>query len=161
MSRERPRVPRTLVALSAIWDDYPPTIKNALAIRNAALVEGRCPDCGAAPTVVGEIDPGRSRTSYSSTSTTAMRSRTSRQDNCDRQPVPVRRGRSVSGFDLRIPDDFIDLVVARVVERLDVQERRQYLDSGEGCRAFAHVEDQVGQAVLRGDPDCRPDPGSP
>lgn len=44
---------RTLYVLPEIRDDDTPAHKNALAIRNACTVEGRCPCCG----TVGEITP--------------------------------------------------------------------------------------------------------
>lgn len=49
----RPRVPgmsakpRALLLLPSIPDDAPETLKNGLAIRNAATTSGVCPDCGA------------------------------------------------------------------------------------------------------------------
>jgi hypothetical protein len=53
VSRRRPRVPgtskRALALLPSIPDDLDPALKNALAIRNAATVQGVCPDCGAEP----------------------------------------------------------------------------------------------------------------
>lgn len=39
----------TLYVLPAIPDDAPDTVKNALAIRNAASANGVCPSCGATP----------------------------------------------------------------------------------------------------------------
>ena len=46
----RSRVPgtykRTLYVLPSIPDDLDEETKNALAIRNAASTNGRCPDCG-------------------------------------------------------------------------------------------------------------------
>lgn len=39
--------PRVLFVLPEIPDDAPTAFKNALAIRNACMTEGRCPDCGA------------------------------------------------------------------------------------------------------------------
>ena len=52
----RPRIPgtratRVLYVLPAIPDELDEATKDALAIRNACTVEGRCPDCGA----VGEL----------------------------------------------------------------------------------------------------------
>ncbi len=54
MSR-RSRVPgtRKLLVLPSIDDDLDEATKNALAIRNACAVEGRCPSCGA----VGIVHP--------------------------------------------------------------------------------------------------------
>ena len=53
MSRRRPRVPgttkNTLFVIPEIPDDAPSDVKNALAIRNTASVEGKCPSCGATP----------------------------------------------------------------------------------------------------------------
>jgi hypothetical protein len=49
---------RTLYVLPSIPDDAPAEFKNALAIRNAANVEMRCPDCGAEPYLVGRVAPG-------------------------------------------------------------------------------------------------------
>lgn len=54
----RPRIPgtratRVLYVLPAIPDDLAEATKDALAIRNACAVEGRCPDCG----TMGEIHP--------------------------------------------------------------------------------------------------------
>ncbi len=52
----RPRIPgtsskRALFLLPEIRDDDPPARKNAIAVRNACAIEGRCPCCK----VVGEI----------------------------------------------------------------------------------------------------------
>jgi len=54
----RPRIPgtrssRVLYILPTIPDELDDETKNALAIRNACSVEGRCPCCGA----LGEIEP--------------------------------------------------------------------------------------------------------
>jgi hypothetical protein len=38
---------RTLFVLPSIPDDLPVETKNAIAVRNACSVRGRCPDCGA------------------------------------------------------------------------------------------------------------------
>jgi hypothetical protein len=43
---------RTLFVLPTIPDGLSPALKNALAIRNACAVEGRCPCCG----VVAEVE---------------------------------------------------------------------------------------------------------
>jgi hypothetical protein len=52
---KRPRVPGTrrgvLYVLPPIPDDLEPAVKDALALRNAATTNGRCPSCGA----VGEL----------------------------------------------------------------------------------------------------------
>lgn len=53
----RPRIPgtrsgRALYVLPSIPDDLPEEVKDGLAIRNAASIEGRCPSCGAR----GEIE---------------------------------------------------------------------------------------------------------
>jgi hypothetical protein len=58
VSRRRPRIPgttrpRALYVLPAIPDDAPEQLKNALAIRNACAIEGRCPSCGARGELVG------------------------------------------------------------------------------------------------------------
>jgi hypothetical protein len=47
------RIPgtRTLYVLPEIRDDDPPARKNAMAVRNACAIEGRCPCCRA----VGEF----------------------------------------------------------------------------------------------------------
>ena len=55
--RRRPRVPGTrraptLYALPAISDELDEQTKNALALRNAATVEGRCPACGIEPELI-------------------------------------------------------------------------------------------------------------
>lgn len=42
---------RALAVLPSIPDDAPAEMKNALAIRNACLTEGRCPSCGTTPRV--------------------------------------------------------------------------------------------------------------
>lgn len=55
MSRRRRRQPRvpgmstgpTVSVLPGIDDQLDPKVKNALAVRNAATVAGRCPVCGA------------------------------------------------------------------------------------------------------------------
>lgn len=53
----QPRIPgtttsrRTLYLLPSIPDHLDAETKNALAIRNAASTEGRCPDCGAEPEI--------------------------------------------------------------------------------------------------------------
>jgi hypothetical protein len=59
MSRQ-PRIPGTrkgsvLYVLPQIPDDLEPTVKNALAIRNACATNGVCSGCGA----VGELHPDR------------------------------------------------------------------------------------------------------
>jgi hypothetical protein len=46
---------KTLLVLSTIRDELDAATKDALAIRNAASAEGRCPVCGA----VGELRPDR------------------------------------------------------------------------------------------------------
>ena len=48
------RIPGTrrggvLYVLPSIPDELDPELKNALAPRNACMVEGRCPSCGAEP----------------------------------------------------------------------------------------------------------------
>lgn len=48
--RKHPRVPKTLMVLPEIQDEWPADVKNAMAIRNACSVEMRCPDCGCTPT---------------------------------------------------------------------------------------------------------------
>jgi hypothetical protein len=40
---------RALVIQPAIPDSAPDTLKNGLAVRRAANVHGKCPDCGAGP----------------------------------------------------------------------------------------------------------------
>ncbi len=53
MTRRPPRIPgmsarpRVLFVLPSIPDDAPTAFKNALAIRNACMTEGVCPDCRA------------------------------------------------------------------------------------------------------------------
>lgn len=44
-----PATRRTLLLLPGIPDDATEDIKNGLAIRNACITEGKCPDCGAEP----------------------------------------------------------------------------------------------------------------
>lgn len=54
---------RALYVLPSVTDDTDPKVKNALAIRNAASVSGRCPSCGAVMQIVswepGEIGEAR------------------------------------------------------------------------------------------------------
>jgi hypothetical protein len=55
VTRRPPRVPptraNTLFLLPVIPDDAPSAFKNALAVRNACMTEGRCPYCK----TIGEI----------------------------------------------------------------------------------------------------------
>jgi hypothetical protein len=58
MSKRRPRIPgtrnpRRLCVLPSIPDQLDPKLKNALAIRNACAIEGKCHACG----TVGELEP--------------------------------------------------------------------------------------------------------
>lgn len=60
---KRRRVPgmrngRTLYLLPPVPDDAPECVKNALAIRNAASVNGICPSCGARGELNGPDEHG-------------------------------------------------------------------------------------------------------
>jgi hypothetical protein len=59
MSRRRSRIPgsyrqRTLLLLPSIPDELGDEVKDALALRNACSVEGRCPDCGAVGVITAD-----------------------------------------------------------------------------------------------------------
>jgi hypothetical protein len=52
---------RAVFIVPAIRDDWPPALKDALAIRRRATIEGTCPRCGATWTLPNREERRRSR----------------------------------------------------------------------------------------------------